>query len=119
MNTRNKIVSATDLPGTPAILVIGTFDPLLASHSGRLAELAANQEAKLVVAVADALLEPLLERQARLEMVAALRMVDFVLPHELGLETAFPWIAIHDDTALHARWSADFKDHVRWRSHSA
>ena len=118
MNTRNKIISLADLPGSAVILVIGAFDPLLACHSERLAQLAGNQEAKLAIAITDPL-EPLLERQARLEMVAALRVVDFVLPHEPGLETAFPWIAIHDDTALHARWSADFKDHVRRRSHSA
>ena len=111
MNTRDKILDA------PTILVIGTFAPLLAVHAARLADLK-HPDAKLVVAVSDTS-DCLLERRSRMELVAALRMVDFVLPYATGLETALPWTAVHDDTALHATWLADFKEHVRWRSQSS
>ena len=111
MNTRNKIVAIADLPPEPATLVIGTFDPMLTVHALRLAQLTHP----LVVAVAD-LPKPILDSRSRQELVAALDVVDFVVPYESGLETAFAWAAIHDDTALHAEWSADFTAHVRSRS---
>lgn len=111
MNTRDKIIS-------PAMLVIGTFDPMLAAHSERLADLKKDSGIKLVVAVADPP-EPLLDCLARMELAAALRMVDFVMPYAEGLESASPWTAVHNDIALHAQWSADFKEHVRRRSQPA
>jgi len=122
MNTRTKIVSQEALigllNGTPAVLVIGTFDPLLAAHAERLADLSGPADAKIAVAVADAP-DTLLSLDARKEMAAALSMVDFVLPHASGLETAYAWTAIHDDTALHNRWNVEFKEHVRRRSQPA
>ena len=117
MNTRNKIVAQAHLPSTPAILVIGTFDPLLAGHAVRLARLA-QSNLTLVVAVTDET-AALLPLNARMELVSALRMVDFVLPYTKGLEHAFPWVAIHDDCALHQQWRSDFQEHVRRRSQSA
>jgi glycerol-3-phosphate cytidylyltransferase-like family protein len=128
MNTRAKLVKQQELEAllecAPAILVIGTFDPLLAVHADRMNELAEAEHARVVVAVADADADAdapatLLSLTARQEMVAALRMVDFVLPYAAGLETALPWKAIHDDTALHHRWTADLKEHVRRRSQPA
>jgi len=122
MNTRTKIIKLEDLEpflgAAPAILVIGTFDPLLAAHSERVARLAKGNSAKVVIAVTDQA-NTVLSLDARKEMVAALSMVDFVLPHALGLESARPWTAVHDDTALHNIWAADFKEHVRRRSQSA
>src|ERR1700710_754695 len=115
MNTRTKIVQRQDLGAllnsAPAMLVIGTFDPLFAAHAARLTELAAGNNARVIVAVFD---QPntVLSLDARQEMAAALAVVDFVLPHGTGLETAYPWTAIHDDTALHNLWSASFKEHV-------
>lgn len=122
MNTKLKIVSRKDLcsllAGSPAILVMGSFDPLLAPLAQRLSELTRPAKAKLVTAVCD---PPgsILSLAARLEMTAALTVVDFVLPHEPGLESEFPWTIIHDDIELHAQWNAAFKQHVRRRSHSA
>ena len=120
MNTRNKIVAREDLAsflsGAPAILVIGSFDPMLAPLAARLVELSRPDEFKLVTAVSCDPNGTVLSLGARLEMTAALAVVDFVLPYEFGLETAFPWTAIYDETALHARWSAEFKQHVRRRS---
>ena len=122
MNTRTKIVSQEDLPallaGAPAILVVGSFDPMLAALAMRLHELAGTAEGKLVAAVCDAP-EPVLSLESRLEMTAAVAVVDFVLPYSMGLETLCPWTAIYDDTALHNRWCADFQEHVRRRSQSA
>ena len=111
MNTRSKILASAALIDQPAILVIGTFDPLLAAHAERLAELA-QPGAKLVVAVADSP-NALLPLEARREMVAALRVVDFVVPLE---PAASSWAAIHDDTALHLRLAAEFRQHVLERT---
>ena len=125
MNTRDKILAngGAEAPrklklAPRQVLVIGTFDPLLAAHSERLTELKNKAGATLFVAVAD-LPYALLDRRARMELVAALRVVDFVMPYEKGLESASCWTSVHDDTPLHARWSADFKEHVRHRSQSA
>jgi hypothetical protein len=114
MNTRNKIVTAADLPVSPCVIVIGTFDPMLAAHAVRLQQLRGN--GPLVAAIADSA-EPILPLRARLELVAGLRVVDFVLPYVDGM---FPRnLAITDDRELHARWSSDFIQHVRRRSQQA
>ena len=122
MNTRTKIVLQEDLDtflsGAPAILVIGTFDPLLAAHAERLTELSRLNSGKVVVAVTDPT-NTVLSLAARQEMVAALDIVDFVLRHGRGIESAHAWAAIHDDTALHNQWSDSFKEHVRRRSQPA
>ncbi len=119
MNTKHKILEGTELVealgDSPAILVIGSFDPLQAVHADRLNELARPARAKLVVAVTDPP-QTVLSLVARTEMVAALGMVDFVMSYQTGIEIAFPWASTHDDTALHNRWSADFKQHVLRRS---
>jgi len=64
--------------GQPTRWVAGDFDPLLAAHSRRLRELA-EPGRLLVVAVNDPA-RPLLPRRARAELVAALAMVDYVVP---------------------------------------
>ena len=110
MNTRDKILEAA--PSGPAILVVGTFDPLLAAHSERLQQLA-KSGVKLAVAVAD-LPNALLPLQARREMVAALRVVDFVVPFDSV--TVYAWITVYDDIELHDRWAIEFNEHVRRRN---
>lgn len=119
MNTRDKIVAREDLASlladSPAVLVIGSFDPMLAPLASRLTQLAQPARVKLVAGICDPP-KTVLSLVARLEMTAALTVVDFVLPYSQGLETAFPWSTVYDDTTLHSRWSADFQEHVRRRS---
>lgn len=120
MNSRVKIVGQEKLAGlldtSSPILVIGSFDPLLALHAERLAQVARSGASKLVVAVTEPSNAPLLPSRARMEMVAAVGVVDFVLSYESGIETRFPWADLYDDTVLHDQWTADFKQHVRRRS---
>ncbi len=80
MDTRIKILSGPEvLGGEPLLVVTGYFDVLRAEHVRELA--AAHQRAPhtrvLVVVVRGS--EPLLPLAARAELVAALRMVDYVL----------------------------------------
>ena len=79
MDTRAKIVDpgqARLIAAQDATVVSGYFDPLLASHAERLAELK-NENAPLLVLIAtpaDAILPP----RARAELVAGLAVVDYV-----------------------------------------
>lgn len=78
MDTRAKIVSSRALPELvtdPVTLVTGYFDVLRAGHIRSLRELSANRLAIAVRPDPSAVL-PL---QARAELVAALRMVDYVV----------------------------------------
>jgi bifunctional ADP-heptose synthase (sugar kinase/adenylyltransferase) len=59
-------------------LVTGYFDPLLAVHARRLSEIASSGAVLFVVIREPA--RPLLRAQARAELVAALAMVDYVVP---------------------------------------
>ena len=81
LDTRTKIITAEDAPkrlgGNPAQWVSGHFDPLLAEHVRRLREYSTPDRA-LVVEVTN-LARPMLAQRARAELVAALRMVDYVV----------------------------------------
>lgn len=86
MDTRAKIIPAELAPGAvrqcraagrTVTLVTGFFDPLLAAHAQRLEEIAPPGGA-LFVAVHDPP-RPLLPARARAELVAALRVVDYVI----------------------------------------
>lgn len=71
--------------GTPVKLATGLFDPVLAGHARRL-EALTEDGAPLMVVVADPP-RPILPARARAELVAALRVVDYVvLPDEGRLE---------------------------------
>lgn len=85
MDTRTKILTARGIPaGEPPILVTGYFDVLRAEHVRELAEARGRvPHARLVVAVLRGC-EPLLPLAARAELVAALRMVDYVLTADDG-----------------------------------
>lgn len=63
-------------PGITKV-VVGFFDPVTSAHAARLQELASG-ERSLAVVVADPP-QPLLSRDARAELVAALSVVDQVL----------------------------------------
>jgi hypothetical protein len=79
MDTRAKIVDAAHariLAGQGATVVSGYFDPLIASHAERLAELK-NDDAPLLVLIATAP-DAILPARARAELVAGLAVVDYV-----------------------------------------
>jgi glycerol-3-phosphate cytidylyltransferase-like family protein len=79
VDTRPKIVGGEEalrLAAAGATVVSGYFDPLLASHAERLAELKRNGTPLLVVITSPA--NPILPVRARAELVAGLRAVDHV-----------------------------------------
>jgi|SRR5579864_3709244 len=87
MDTRNKIITpdraaalAVELRATGAALkvVTGYFDVLVAGHVRRLREIA-DGAATLMVVVEDPP-APVLGARARAELVAALTVVDYVVP---------------------------------------
>ncbi len=87
MDTRDKIIGceyaaalAAELRQQGASLraVTGYFDVLVAEHVRRLSEIAAGETRVFVVLLDPP--APLLAARARAEMVAALAMVDYVVP---------------------------------------
>jgi bifunctional ADP-heptose synthase (sugar kinase/adenylyltransferase) len=87
MDTRDKIIDCEHAAALAAQLrqqgasiraVTGYFDVLVAEHVRRLRQIA-NGSAKLFLVVLDPP-APLLSARARAEMVAALAMVDYVVP---------------------------------------
>jgi len=85
MDTRHKIVEphhalalAQDLRAKGVKIVTGYFDVLVAEHVRRLWEIK-NGSGTLIVVVLDPP-EPLLAGRARAELVAALGVVDYVVP---------------------------------------
>lgn len=84
VDTRRKIIAGADaarMVEQGAMVVSGYFDPLLASHAGRLKQL---KRGTLIVAIEDPP-HPILERRARAELVASLKAVDFVVESRDGL----------------------------------
>jgi type II secretory pathway predicted ATPase ExeA len=78
MDTRNKILSAEAAP-PGCTVVTGTFDVVLSGDARQLAEIrAAHPDRRLLVVVLP-LTGELLPQRARAELVAALRMVDYVV----------------------------------------
>jgi bifunctional ADP-heptose synthase (sugar kinase/adenylyltransferase) len=82
VDTRKKILSVEDaghLKG-PVALLIGAFDVLRASHIRELNRAISDAEPRLTLLVAVVPTpNELLSQQARAELVAALRMVDYVV----------------------------------------
>ena len=125
MDTRTKIVSmeyaaaaarSGRAAGKPVTLVGGFFDPLLAAHARRLAEIAPRGGA-LFVALQDPPL-PVLPAQARAELVAALCMVDYVIlpgPLAPGLADWIPAEAVFSEEAADQRRTQDFIQRVHDR----
>jgi hypothetical protein len=79
LDTRTKIVSTAEaarLAASGATVVSGYFDPMVASHAERLAQIK-RDGAPLLVLIATP--EPsILPTPARAELVASLRVVDYV-----------------------------------------
>jgi hypothetical protein len=79
LDTRTKIVSTAEaarLAASGATVVSGYFDPMLASHAQRLAQLK-REGSPLLVLIADPE-QSILPLRARAELVAALGVVDYV-----------------------------------------
>jgi bifunctional ADP-heptose synthase (sugar kinase/adenylyltransferase) len=79
MDTRQKIIGAAQaaiIAASGATVVSGYFDPLVASHAERLAQLK-PAGAKLLVLIASPA-DAILPAAARAELVAGLRSVDYV-----------------------------------------
>ncbi|MGJ5816827.1 hypothetical protein [Paludibaculum fermentans] len=107
MDSRLKIVLPAELP-SGVRLVSGYFDPLLTVHAAWLAE-ARGVSDKLAVVVKDPPV-PILSTRARAELVAALKVVDFVLLEAPGVPTADVQLDQRDAAA-----AAAFVAHVRQR----
>lgn len=81
MDTRSKILSrdaALELP-PPLTLVTGYFDILRAEHARELQQARDRAPAQPLMVVVLTRPNPLLSARARAELVAALRMVDYVV----------------------------------------
>jgi bifunctional ADP-heptose synthase (sugar kinase/adenylyltransferase) len=114
VDTRNKIIAAEaaeDIArqcraaGKAVTLVTGFFDPLLAAQARRLEQVARTGGA-LFVAVQDPD-RPLLSAQARAELVAGLRVVDYVI---LGGTVAAD--AVFHEEAADRRRTQELAQHV-------
>jgi len=125
VDTRTKIVSASEaasIAGAGAIVVSGYFDPLIASHAQRLAELKSAElkrdgtpgraTPKLLVLIATPQ-DPILPARARAELVASLGVVDHVAEFPGGLR---PQIRLEEEDSERLE---KLIEHVHARQHSA
>jgi bifunctional ADP-heptose synthase (sugar kinase/adenylyltransferase) len=90
VDTRTKIVptqQAANIAASGAIVVSGYFDPLLAWHASRLAELKRSGAPLLVLITASE--KPILTARARAELLAGLRTVDYVCEMPDGITPHF------------------------------
>src|ERR1022692_339319 len=78
MDTRTKILTAEAVPRACTV-VTGDFDPLLAEDARELAGIRARHPDRPLLVVVLPLPGELLPGRARAELVAALRMVDYVV----------------------------------------
>ena len=78
MDTRTKIVSTEAAP-RGCTVVTGTFDVVLAEDTSELAGIRASYDDRPLLVVVLPLSGSLLTQRARAELVAALRMVDYVV----------------------------------------
>jgi bifunctional ADP-heptose synthase (sugar kinase/adenylyltransferase) len=109
LDTRTKIHSYEDAldstRGKNARWVSGRFDPLLAAHARRLAELSEGADL-LIVTVMDAGLDSILPVEARAQLVAALAAVDCVV---IGRAPA------HATDIADTAFRSELAEHVRQR----
>jgi len=78
MDTRSKILNPEAAPHACTV-VTGAFDVLRAEDARELAEVRASYPDRSLLVVVLPLAEELLPQRARAELVAALRMVDYVV----------------------------------------
>lgn len=87
MDTRSKILTAGATPNGCTV-VTGTFDVVLAEDTRELAEIRARHGDGPLLAVVLPLAGELLPQRARAELVAALRVVDYVVIADEALTDA-------------------------------
>jgi bifunctional ADP-heptose synthase (sugar kinase/adenylyltransferase) len=127
MDTRDKIIPLDQVPELVAGLrarnsavriITGYFDVLVPEHIRRLREIADGDGVILVVIVDPP--EPVLPGRARAELVAALAMVDYVIP--AGEQAAQALLRHFHPAEIVREESADLlrarrlKEHVRRRN---
>jgi len=114
MDTRAKIIDAGQariIAAQGATVVSGYFDPLVASHAERLAELKYEDVPLLVlIATPD---DAILPARARAELVAGLAVVDYVCETAAG---AAPHLSLERE---HTERLAQLIDHVHTRQRAA
>jgi len=103
MDTRHKIIPASAVP-PGCTIVTGYFDPLLAADARALASLP-----RPIAAVVLPLDNALLPQRARAELVAALRIIDYVVIADGWNQ---PDIHLEADQTRRVR---ELKEHVRRR----
>jgi glycerol-3-phosphate cytidylyltransferase-like family protein len=79
VDTRNKILTSADSLPRPYTLVAGYFDVLSAAHAGEMQKVRDRTGSRPLVVVVLTSRRELLSQQARAELVAAMRVVDYVL----------------------------------------
>ena len=78
MDTRSKILTAEAAPRACTV-VTGAFDPVLADDARELADIRASHPDGALLVMVLPIPGELLPQRARAELVAALRMVDYVV----------------------------------------
>lgn len=125
-DTRNKIIDAAQAhriaseSAAPSIAFVTHLEVLRASHIRRLEEISAGNNGRLFVILTEPE-GPLVPLEARAEVAAALRMVDYVIPAPGGaisvLDVLRPGVTIHDEEEDRER-TRSLMEHVRSRSRS-
>jgi bifunctional ADP-heptose synthase (sugar kinase/adenylyltransferase) len=90
VDTRTKIVPAEEaarIAASGAFVVSGYFDPVLAWHAARLQELKRDGAALLVLIASPP--APILPARARAELLAGLKIVDYVCEAPDGMAAHF------------------------------
>jgi len=126
VDTRTKILTAAAAaalePARPLLLVTGYFDVLRAEHARALTEARERTGAQSVLVVVLPLAAEIVPQAARAEMVAALRMVDYVLPAENddweGVAGALQPVEIVRLEEADARRTRQLIEHVHHRQSS-
>jgi hypothetical protein len=110
LDSRQKIVTAAH-PGGGWAVVLGYFDPLLPAHASSLRELRSRHTGLLVI-VEDPP-HPVLPREARLQLLAALDCVDQVTTADGSIPVT------HDERPAHQLLLADLIHRVERRHQPA
>lgn len=118
MDTRSKIVTAAQAAIKPAAtLVRGYFDPLCLAHVRRLEEIA-HAGGGPVTILLDSPPLPLLPVSARAELLAALRVVGYVVIAEALAPLEFRGAPIIDELDDDLRRLQELMEHVQRRQNA-